>query len=179
MKIQNEKDAHSSVPPDKPITTRDVTSLPVSGSHLGPGKRSLPVPNKVGWPGLGQWGLACERREQGAALRMWGVSGPESRVRSLKTGPRRGRMVRCRARRPGTREGLAHGRAWAPLLRSCGALEGQPPSPSPHRGATAEMALLPSWGWCAEETGCRCFENYSSSQVWRPPSLTLPFVSQR
>ena len=61
MKIQNEKDAHSSMPPDKASTAWDVTSLPVSGSHLVPGKRSLPVPNKVGWPGLGQWGLACER----------------------------------------------------------------------------------------------------------------------
>lgn len=48
MKIQNEKDAHSSMPPDKPSTTRDVASLPASGSHLVPGKRSLPVPNKSG-----------------------------------------------------------------------------------------------------------------------------------
>ncbi|XP_065780440.1 G2 and S phase-expressed protein 1 [Muntiacus reevesi] len=48
MKIQNEKDAHGSMPPDKPSTARDVASLPASGSHLVPGKRSLPVPNKSG-----------------------------------------------------------------------------------------------------------------------------------
>lgn len=83
-------------------------------------------------------------------------------------------MVKCRAHRPGTREGLATapGELWAPQNVS-------PPTPSPHQGMTAEMPLLPSWGWCAEEIGCRCFENYSSSQVWRPPSLSLPFVSQR
>ncbi|XP_061274849.1 G2 and S phase-expressed protein 1 isoform X3 [Bos javanicus] len=48
MKIQNEKDTHSSVPPDKFSTTRAVASVPASGSHLVPGKRSLPVPNKSG-----------------------------------------------------------------------------------------------------------------------------------
>nr|XP_020749295.1 G2 and S phase-expressed protein 1 [Odocoileus virginianus texanus] len=48
MKIQDEKDAHGSMPPDKPSTARDVASLPASGSHLVPGKRSLPVPNKSG-----------------------------------------------------------------------------------------------------------------------------------
>ncbi|XP_055252112.1 G2 and S phase-expressed protein 1 isoform X1 [Moschus berezovskii] len=48
MKIQNEKDAHSSMPLDKPSTTRDVATVPASGSHLVPGKRSLPVPNKFG-----------------------------------------------------------------------------------------------------------------------------------
>ncbi|XP_043737917.1 G2 and S phase-expressed protein 1 isoform X2 [Cervus elaphus] len=48
MKIQNEKGAHSSMSPDKPSTARDVASLPASGSHLVPGKRSLPVPNKSG-----------------------------------------------------------------------------------------------------------------------------------
>lgn len=64
MKVQNEKDAHSSMPPDKLSTTRDVAGMSAAGSHLVPGKRSLPVPNKVGWPGLGQgWGLACECRE--------------------------------------------------------------------------------------------------------------------
>ena len=63
MKVQNEKDAHSSMPPDKLSTTRDAAGI-AAGSHLVPGKRSLPVPNKVGWPGLGQgWGLACEHRE--------------------------------------------------------------------------------------------------------------------
>ncbi|MXQ95303.1 hypothetical protein E5288_WYG005118 [Bos mutus] len=48
MKIQNEKDTHSSVPPDKLSTTRAIASVPASGSHLVPGKRSLPVPNKSG-----------------------------------------------------------------------------------------------------------------------------------
>lgn len=48
MKVQNEKDAHSSMPPDKLSTTRDVAGMSAAGSHLVPGKRSLPVPNKSG-----------------------------------------------------------------------------------------------------------------------------------
>ncbi|XP_059968952.1 G2 and S phase-expressed protein 1 isoform X1 [Mesoplodon densirostris] len=48
MKILNEKDSHSSVPPDKPRAARDVTSLPAGGNHVVQGKRSLPVPNKSG-----------------------------------------------------------------------------------------------------------------------------------
>ena len=43
----------------------------------------------------------------------------------------------------------------------------------------AEMPLLPSRGWCAEEMGCWCFENYSSSQAWGRPSSSLLFVFQR
>ncbi|XP_061061249.1 G2 and S phase-expressed protein 1 [Eubalaena glacialis] len=48
MKILNEKDSHSSVPPDKPRAARDVASLPAGGNHMVQGKRSLPVPNKSG-----------------------------------------------------------------------------------------------------------------------------------
>ncbi|XP_040090469.1 G2 and S phase-expressed protein 1 [Oryx dammah] len=48
MKVQNEKDAHSSMPPDKLSTTRDAAAVSAAGSHLVPGKRSLPVPNKSG-----------------------------------------------------------------------------------------------------------------------------------
>lgn len=56
MKILNEKEFHRDMAPDKPSAARDVTRLPASGSHLVQGKRSLPVPNKVGWPGCrGLW----------------------------------------------------------------------------------------------------------------------------
>ncbi|XDA88925.1 hypothetical protein R6Z07F_018556 [Ovis aries] len=48
MKIQNEKDTLGSMPLDKLSTTRDVASVPASGSHLVPGKRLLRVPNKSG-----------------------------------------------------------------------------------------------------------------------------------
>ncbi|XP_059881989.1 G2 and S phase-expressed protein 1 [Delphinus delphis] len=48
MKILNEKDSHSSVPPDKPCAARDIASLPAGGNHAVQGKRSLPVPNKFG-----------------------------------------------------------------------------------------------------------------------------------
>ncbi|XP_067554509.1 G2 and S phase-expressed protein 1 isoform X2 [Pseudorca crassidens] len=48
MKILNEKDSHSSVPPDKPCAARDIASLPAGGNHVVQGKRSLPVPNKFG-----------------------------------------------------------------------------------------------------------------------------------
>ncbi|XP_014648780.1 PREDICTED: G2 and S phase-expressed protein 1 [Ceratotherium simum simum] len=48
MKILNEKESHRDMPPDKPSTAQDVTSLPASGSHLVQGKRSLPVPSKLG-----------------------------------------------------------------------------------------------------------------------------------
>ncbi|XP_073644151.1 G2 and S phase-expressed protein 1 isoform X3 [Tursiops truncatus] len=48
MKILNEKDSHSSVPPDKPCAARDIASLPAGGNHTVQGKRSLPVPNKFG-----------------------------------------------------------------------------------------------------------------------------------
>nr|XP_031319319.1 G2 and S phase-expressed protein 1 [Camelus dromedarius] len=48
MKTLSEKESHSHVPPDKPSAARDVTSLPAGGSHLVQGKRSLPVPNKLG-----------------------------------------------------------------------------------------------------------------------------------
>ncbi|KAJ8791810.1 hypothetical protein J1605_020532 [Eschrichtius robustus] len=48
MKILNEKDSHSSVPPDKRHAARDVASLPAGGNHVVQGKRSLPVPNKSG-----------------------------------------------------------------------------------------------------------------------------------
>nr|XP_030711485.1 G2 and S phase-expressed protein 1 isoform X3 [Globicephala melas] len=47
MKILNEKDSHSSVPPDKPCAARDIASLPAGGNHVVQGKRSLPVPNKM------------------------------------------------------------------------------------------------------------------------------------
>nr|XP_033721731.1 G2 and S phase-expressed protein 1 isoform X3 [Tursiops truncatus] len=47
MKILNEKDSHSSVPPDKPCAARDIASLPAGGNHTVQGKRSLPVPNKM------------------------------------------------------------------------------------------------------------------------------------
>lgn len=62
VKILNEKEFHREMAPDKPSAARDVTSLPASGSHLVQGKRSLPVPNKVGWPGC-KGAVACERRE--------------------------------------------------------------------------------------------------------------------
>ncbi|XP_074182684.1 G2 and S phase-expressed protein 1 [Rhinolophus sinicus] len=48
VKILNEKEFHRDMAPDKPSAARDVTRLPASGSHLVQGKRSLPVPNKLG-----------------------------------------------------------------------------------------------------------------------------------
>ncbi|XP_027447535.1 G2 and S phase-expressed protein 1 isoform X3 [Zalophus californianus] len=48
MKILNEKESHRDVPPDKSSATRELASLPAGGSHLVQGKRSLPVPNKLG-----------------------------------------------------------------------------------------------------------------------------------
>nr|XP_014719957.2 G2 and S phase-expressed protein 1 [Equus asinus] len=48
MKTLNEKESHRDVRPDKPSTAQDVTSLPANGSYLVQGKRSLPVPSKLG-----------------------------------------------------------------------------------------------------------------------------------
>lgn len=48
MKTLNEKESHRDRPPDRPSAAQDVASLPASGSHLVQGKRSLPVPNKLG-----------------------------------------------------------------------------------------------------------------------------------
>ena len=38
---------------------------------------------------------------------MWDASGPKSMFRRLKIGSRRGSVLKCRAHRTGTREGLA------------------------------------------------------------------------
>nr|KAF6495129.1 G2 and S-phase expressed 1 [Rousettus aegyptiacus] len=48
MKILNEKESHRDIPPDKPSAAQHVTGVPASGSHLVQGKRSLPVPSKLG-----------------------------------------------------------------------------------------------------------------------------------
>ncbi|XP_062932388.1 G2 and S phase-expressed protein 1 [Cynocephalus volans] len=48
MKIQNEKGSHRDVLPDKASTALDADGFPAGGSHLVQGKRSLPVPNKLG-----------------------------------------------------------------------------------------------------------------------------------
>ncbi|XP_029425033.1 G2 and S phase-expressed protein 1 isoform X1 [Nannospalax galili] len=42
----NEKESHRDVLPDKPSTAPDAASLLTRGSHPGPGKRSLRIPNK-------------------------------------------------------------------------------------------------------------------------------------
>ncbi|XP_036905282.1 G2 and S phase-expressed protein 1 [Sturnira hondurensis] len=43
-----EKESQRDRPPDAPSAAHDVTSAPPCGGHLGPGKRSLPVPSKMG-----------------------------------------------------------------------------------------------------------------------------------
>ncbi|XP_066111292.1 G2 and S phase-expressed protein 1 [Saccopteryx bilineata] len=48
MNILNEKEPHRDTVPDKPSAAQDATGLPASGSHLVQGKRSLPVPSKLG-----------------------------------------------------------------------------------------------------------------------------------
>ncbi|XP_011227711.2 G2 and S phase-expressed protein 1 isoform X1 [Ailuropoda melanoleuca] len=48
MKVFSEKESHRDMPPDKSSATRELTSLPAGGSRLVQGKRSLPVPNKLG-----------------------------------------------------------------------------------------------------------------------------------
>nr|XP_012423351.1 PREDICTED: G2 and S phase-expressed protein 1 [Odobenus rosmarus divergens] len=48
MKILNERESRRAVPPDKSSAARELASLPAGGSHLVQGKRSLPVPNKLG-----------------------------------------------------------------------------------------------------------------------------------
>lgn len=54
MKVFSEKESHRDVPPDKSSAARELASLPAGGSRLVQGKRSLPVPNKVGLPGCGR-----------------------------------------------------------------------------------------------------------------------------
>lgn len=44
----NEKESRGAVPPDKSSAAREGASLPVGGSHLVQGKRSLPVLSKLG-----------------------------------------------------------------------------------------------------------------------------------
>uniref|UniRef100_A0A8C9PSI1 G2 and S-phase expressed 1 n=1 Tax=Spermophilus dauricus TaxID=99837 RepID=A0A8C9PSI1_SPEDA len=46
VKLLNEKQPHRDVLLDKPSLALDAVSLPAHGSHLGQGKRSLPVPSK-------------------------------------------------------------------------------------------------------------------------------------
>ncbi|KAG3290729.1 G2 and S-phase expressed 1 [Ictidomys tridecemlineatus] len=48
VKLLNEKQPHRDVLLDKPSLALDAVSLPAHGSHLGQGKRSLPIPSKVG-----------------------------------------------------------------------------------------------------------------------------------
>ncbi|XP_040493652.1 G2 and S phase-expressed protein 1 isoform X3 [Ursus maritimus] len=48
MKVFSEKESHRDVPPDKSSAARELASLPAGGSRLVQGKRSLPVPNKLG-----------------------------------------------------------------------------------------------------------------------------------
>ncbi|XP_072598940.1 G2 and S phase-expressed protein 1 isoform X4 [Vulpes vulpes] len=48
MKILNEKESHRDVPPDKSSAAQELAGMPAGGSHLVQGKRSLPVPNKLG-----------------------------------------------------------------------------------------------------------------------------------
>ncbi|XP_055230337.1 G2 and S phase-expressed protein 1 isoform X2 [Gorilla gorilla gorilla] len=45
-KIPAEKESHRDVLPDKPAP--GAVSVPAAGSHLGQGKRAIPVPNKLG-----------------------------------------------------------------------------------------------------------------------------------
>uniref|UniRef100_UPI001A9ED545 G2 and S phase-expressed protein 1 n=1 Tax=Ictidomys tridecemlineatus TaxID=43179 RepID=UPI001A9ED545 len=46
VKLLNEKQPHRDVLLDKPSLALDAVSLPAHGSHLGQGKRSLPIPSK-------------------------------------------------------------------------------------------------------------------------------------
>ncbi|XP_046285419.1 G2 and S phase-expressed protein 1 isoform X3 [Marmota monax] len=46
VKLLNEKQPHADVLLDKPSLALDAVSLPAHGSHLGQGKRSLPIPSK-------------------------------------------------------------------------------------------------------------------------------------
>ncbi|XP_077654585.1 G2 and S phase-expressed protein 1-like [Urocitellus parryii] len=48
VKLLNEKQPHRDVLLDKPSLALDAVSLPAHGSYLGQGKRSLPIPSKVG-----------------------------------------------------------------------------------------------------------------------------------
>ncbi|KAK2497566.1 hypothetical protein MC885_008380 [Smutsia gigantea] len=48
VKTLSEKESQRDRPPDRPSAAQDVASLPASGSHLVEGKRSRPVPNKLG-----------------------------------------------------------------------------------------------------------------------------------
>lgn len=64
---------HGDVPADRPSTARDATGLPASGSHLVHGKRSLPVPNKVGQPAAaGLWPVSEGNKV--ATVCAWDVS---------------------------------------------------------------------------------------------------------
>ncbi|XP_053775710.1 G2 and S phase-expressed protein 1 isoform X2 [Desmodus rotundus] len=54
VKTLAEKESHGDRPPDTPSAVQGIPSVPARGSYLGQGKRSLPVPHKVGLrrPGL-------------------------------------------------------------------------------------------------------------------------------
>lgn len=62
VKTLHDKEALGTVPADRPLAAQDVSGLPASGGPVVPGKRSLPVPNKVGRPGAGA--LAVDAGDQ-------------------------------------------------------------------------------------------------------------------
>ncbi|KAG5194996.1 hypothetical protein JEQ12_012285 [Ovis aries] len=103
MKIQNEKDTLGSMPLDKLSTTRDVASVPASGSHLVPGKRLLCVPNKSGPKKT----MLKPREPQGHGLQ----AKPEARGCGVDSGAAQGgpQSISSPAPDPGT------GRLWAEL----------------------------------------------------------------
>ncbi|XP_072829813.1 G2 and S phase-expressed protein 1 isoform X2 [Vicugna pacos] len=105
MKTLSEKESHSHVPPDKPSAARDVTSLPAGGSHLAQGKRSLPVPNKLGRKKTVLKLPGCAGSLAGKAASAGSVSGVTSSVCASPAAgkgepPDSATPKSCRAQRP-------------------------------------------------------------------------------
>lgn len=68
LKILTEEEPRRDAAPDKSSVAREPASLPAGGNHSVQGKRSLPVPNKVG-PAGQQAGVAREQSDlRGSAL---------------------------------------------------------------------------------------------------------------
>lgn len=66
LKILTEKEPRRDAAPDKSSVAREPASLPAGGNHSVQGKRSLPVPNKVGPAGL-RAGVAREQSDRGGS----------------------------------------------------------------------------------------------------------------
>lgn len=62
LRNPQETESRRDVPPDRSSGAREGAGLPPGGSHSVQGKRSLPVPNKVGQPGP-RAGAAWEQGE--------------------------------------------------------------------------------------------------------------------